>query len=315
MHTRKHQEANPMRIAITGSSGMIGAALAARLEAAGHRVRRLLRTERAEKVGDLGGDAAWWNPDKGYLDAKALEGVDAVVNLAGHPVAGRRWTDAEKARIRDSRVTGTRLLAGRMAEMKHPPSVFVSASAVGYYGSRGDLPLEETETPGTDFLAGVCQDWEAAAAPAVKAGVRVVHPRFAAVLDPGGGMLARLLPPFRLGLGGPIADGTAWLSWITLEDAVGVLTAALLKDRLSGPVNTVAPEPVTNREFTKTLAATLRRPAVLPLPAAAVRLLFGEMGTTLLMASQRCLPAKLTRAGPAFKHPEITGTLRDILSS
>lgn len=304
-----------MRIAITGSSGLIGAALAARLEASGHRVRRMLRTGRAGEVGDPGGDAAWWNPDKGYLDAKALEGVDAVVNLAGRPVAGHRWSAAEKARIRDSRITGTRLLAARMAEMARPPSVFVSASAVGYYGSRGDLPLEEGESPGSDFLAIVCRDWEAAAAPAAKAGVRVVHPRFGAVLDPGGGMLARLLPPFRLGLGGAIADGTAWLSWITLEDAVGALTAALLKDRLSGPVNTVAPEPVTNREFTRALAAVLRRPAVLPLPAAAVRLLFGEMGTTLLLASQRCLPAKLTRAGHAFKHPEITAALRDILSS
>lgn len=303
-----------MRIALTGSSGMIGAALAARLEAAGHRVRRVLRTGRADEVGDPGGDAAWWNPDKGYLDAKALEGVDAVVNLAGRPVAGRRWTAAEKARIRDSRVAGTRLLATRMAEMRHPPSVFVSASAVGYYGSRGDLPLEETETPGTDFLAGVCRDWEAAAAPAARAGVRVVHPRFGAVLHPGGGMLARLLPPFRLGLGGPIADGTAWLSWITLEDAAGVLGASLLKDRITGPVNAVAPAPVTNRDFTRALAAVLRRPAVLPLPAAAVRLLFGEMGTSLLMASQRCLPAKLIRTGHAFRHPEITAALRDILS-
>lgn len=302
-----------MIIAVTGTAGLIGSALLPRLAEAGHRVRRLART--ASPEGTDADQLAYWNPGKGVLDKDALKGVDAVIHLAGENVAARRWTASVKTRIHDSRSHGTALLAKRMADMDRPPKVFVSASAIGYYGSRGDTPLTEQNGAGEGFLARVCRDWEAAATPAAEAGVRVVHPRIGMVLDPEGGALAKMLPPFRMGLGGVIGDGRAWMSWISLPDMVEVLLALATRDQFSGPVNATAPEPVTNRDFTKTLAAVLRRPAFLPLPAPAVRLLFGEMGDALLLSSLRVLPEKLSGAGHPYRHTALETALRGLLGA
>ncbi|MBW7865302.1 MAG: TIGR01777 family protein [Candidatus Hydrogenedens sp.] len=300
-----------MLIAVTGATGLIGSTLLPRLTEAGHKVRRLART--ASPDGADADQLSYWNPAKGVLDKDALKGVDAVIHLAGESVAARRWTAPVKARIHDSRTHGTALLAQRMADMDRPPKVFVSASAVGYYGSRGGTPLTEQNGAGEGFLARVCRDWEAAATPAAEAGVRVVHPRIGMVLDPEGGALAKMLPPFRMGLGGVIGDGRAWMSWISLPDLVEVLLALAVQDRFTGPVNATAPEPVTNQDFTKTLAAVLRRPAFLPVPAPAVRLLFGEMGGALLLSSLRVLPEKLGNAGHRFGHATLEPALRDLL--
>ena len=254
-----------------------------------------------------------WDPAAGRLDAAGLEGLDAVVHLAGENVSHGRWTAARKERIRVSRVEGTRLLSEALAACERKPSTLVCASAIGYYGDRGDEICVEDSAPADDFLARVAVDWERATAAAAAAGIRVVNLRIGVVLSPRGGMLARVAPLFRLGLGGRVGSGRQYLSWITLEDLVGVIEETLKSPHLAGPVNAVAPGPVTNLEFTRTLGRLLRRPARLPLPAPVVKLVWAEMGETLLLASTRVEPARLTAAGYAFRHPDIDTALRDLL--
>jgi uncharacterized protein (TIGR01777 family) len=302
--------ASRLRVAVTGATGLVGSAVVPVLRAAGHRVDRVSRQPPRPGTTDI-----QWDPAGGRLDPRALEGVDAVVHLAGQSIAAGRWTAAAKARIRDSRVGGTRLVAETMARLDRPPRALVSASAVGYYGDRGDEPLTEDSAPGAGFLADVARAWEAAADPARAAGIRVVHPRLGVVLAGQGGALAQMALPFRLGLGGVIGSGRQYWSWIALADAVRVVELALALDSLAGAVNAVAPAPATNREFTRVLGRVLARPTLVPLPAPAVRLLMGEMGQALLLASVRVLPRRLERAGFGFRHPDLEGALRAALAS
>lgn len=296
-------------IAISGSGGLVGSALAAALAADGHRVVRLVRRGSAP-----GPDEVLWDPAAGRIDAAGLEGLDAVVHLAGENIASARWSAARKERIRASRVEGTRLVAGALAGLARPPRVLVSASAIGYYGNRGDEVLEEGSAPGTGFLAETCVAWEAATAPARRAGLRVVSLRIGIVLSVAGGALSRMLVPFRLGLGGRVGDGRQFMSWIVLDDLVGIIRYSVLDDALSGPVNAVAPRPVRNTEFTAALGQALRRPTPFPLPAWAVRLLLGEMGEALLLAGARVVPTGLERAGFAFRHADVGSALTSILA-
>lgn len=318
-----------MRIALTGSTGMIGSALRARLEAAGHEVVALVRSreaesegtifwvpydERSETAGSETGGSETGGADADRIDSARLEGVGAVVHLAGENIASGRWNAAQKRRILDSRVQGTGLLARTLARLSSPPAVLVSASAIGIYGDRGDEVLDESSAPGNDFLADVCAQWEAAAEPAREAGIRVVHPRFGVVLSPKGGALRKMLTPFRLGLGGVIGSGRQWMSWIALEDAVAAIEHCIASENLDGPVNVVAPGAVTNRDFTKALGQALRRPTIFPMPAFAARLAFGEMADALLLASTRVRSAKLEQSEFAFRHPEIAAALSSLLA-
>jgi len=296
-----------MKIAVTGASGLVGSALVAALEDGGHRVVRLVRRQ-PEGDGEVR-----WDPAAGVLDPADLEGVDAVVHLAGESIASGPWTRERKRRIRDSRVDGTRLVASAVSAMAEPPRTLVSASAVGYYGDRGDRVLDEDAGPGEGFLAEVCQGWEAAADPARERGVRVVHPRIGMVLAADGGALAKMLLPFRLGVGGVLGPGDQYMSWIGLGDLVAVILHALGDGDLEGPVNAVAPAPVTNREFTRTLGRVLHRPTILPAPALALRLLLGEMAEELFLASTRAVPARLEGHGFTFRHPDLEGALRQQL--
>ena len=304
---RRHRVRGSLHVLVSGASGLIGSALVPFLTTGGHRVTRLVRSPPA------GEGAVFWDPAARRLDPAALEGADAVVHLAGEPIARGRWTDAKKARIRDSRIQGTELLAEALARLDRPPRVLVSASAVGYYGDRGAELLRETSPPGTGFLAGVCRDWEAATRAAAAKGIRVATLRFGIVLSPAGGALARMLPPFRLGVGGRIGGGRQYMSWIAVDDAVGAIHHALMTDDLEGPVNVVAPQAVTNREFTRTLGRVLRRPTIFPVPAFAARLAFGELADALLLASARVEPARLLAAGYRFRHPDLEDALRHLL--
>jgi uncharacterized protein (TIGR01777 family) len=296
-------------VAVTGATGLVGSALVPALRAAGHRVDRLTRRPPAAGTTDLA-----WDPARGQLEPRALEGVDAVVHLAGESVAARRWSASVKERIRRSRVDGTRLLAGTLARLERRPRVLVSASAVGYYGDRGETLLAEDSAPGRGFLADVCREWEAAADAARAAGIRVVHPRLGLALARHGGALPRMIAPFRLGLGGVVGSGRQYWSWIELGDLVRAIEACLALDALAGPVNAVAPAPAPNREFTRALGRVLGRPTVVPLPAAAVRLLLGEMGQALLLASARVVPQRLEQAGFQFRYPALEPALRAALS-
>ncbi len=253
-----------------------------------------------------------WDPAMGVLDPTALEGFDAVVHLAGENISGR-WTAKKKAEIRESRIQSTRLLSEELARLSRPPRVLVSASAVGYYGNRGDESLDESSGSGNDFLAEVCRDWEAATGPAAGKGIRVVCLRFGLVLSPKGGALARMLVPFKFGLGGPIGGGMQFMSWIALDDVTRIVEFALAEPALRGSVNAVAPNAVTNREFTKALGRALHRPTFFPLPAFAVKLLFGEMGETLLLMSQRVQPARLLEGGFSFQFPRLDSALLSVL--
>ena len=297
-----------MKIAVTGSSGLVGEALVPHLAAGGDDVRRLVRPGAPGQS-----DAIPWDPDRGTLDAAALAGVDAIVHLAGENIAAGRWNDERKRRILASRVTGTRLVAETLAAMQHPPRVLVCASAIGFYGPHGDEPIDESAGPGTDFLAGVCSEWEAAADPARAAGVRVVHLRFGVVLSPRGGALKKMMTPFKLGAGGRIGSGKQWMSWVSIEDAVGAVRQALHYARLDGPVNVVAPNPVTNAQFTKLLGHALGRPTIFPMPAFAARLAFGEMADHLLLTGQKVLPRRLLETGYRFRHPSLEEALRHLL--
>jgi uncharacterized protein len=296
-------------ILVTGGSGFIGAPLTARLRAAGHRVAVL--TRRA----DAGPEAIRWDPAGGSLDAAALDGFDAVVHLAGESIGAGRLTAARKRSIMDSRAGGTRLLAATLAGLKKPPAVLVSASGINVYGSRGDEVLREEASSGAGFLAGVCRAWEAAAAPAAAAGIRVVTLRTAMVLSPDGGALARMLPLFRLGGGGVLGPGTQWWSWITRDDHLSVIERAIADPSLSGPVNSASPGAVTNREFTRVLGMVLRRPTVLPAPAFALRLALGSLADELLLASIRVEPAALLAHDFRFAEPMLEGALRRMLAA
>jgi uncharacterized protein (TIGR01777 family) len=296
-----------MKVAITGASGFVGAALVPSLTTGGHEVVRLVR--RAPKAQD----EVRWDPEAGEIDAAALEGVDAVVNLSGESIAGGRWTDRRKALLRSSRVGPTSLLARTLAGLKRKPKVLVSTSAVGYYGNRGDEWVTETEGPADDFLGHLSAEWEKAAGPAADAGVRVVHPRIGVVLSPAGGALGRMLLPFEAGLGGVLGSGTQYMSWVARDDLVGVIHHLLERPDLAGPVNAVAPEPVTNAAFTKALGRVLGRPTVFPVPAFALRLAFGEMADATLLSGARVRPERLLATGYRFRFPEIEGALRHVL--
>jgi uncharacterized protein len=292
------------KILVSGVSGPIGAALLPSLNAQGYKVARLVR-------GASGEDRILWNPAQ-PLDPRSVSGFDAVIHLAGETVVGR-WTESKKAAIRDSRVLGTRNLAEGLAQAPERPRVLISASAVGYYGDRGDEVLREESPAGRGFLSEVCRAWEAAAEPAARSGIRTAQIRVGMVLSPDGGALPRMVPPFRLGLGGKIGNGRQWMSWVHVQDIVGAIPHILKTDSLQGPINMVSPNPVTNGEFTKTLAAVLSRPAIFPMPAFAARLAFGQMAEELLLASQRVEPAKLLASGYTFQHPELTLALQEIL--
>lgn len=296
-----------MKVLITGATGFVGSPLVDLFTKSGDAVVRISRRAVPGK------DSIQWDPAAGKLEATPLEGSDAVIHLAGENIAAGRWTAAQKARIRDSRVLGTRLLAESLARLSRRPRVLVSASAIGYYGNRGDERLNENSGPGTGFLPEVCREWEAAAKPAADGGIRVVHLRVGLVLAPAGGALAKMLPPFQMGVGGIIGDGQQYMSWIALDDLLGVIRHAVVTGSMAGPVNAVAPQAVTNREFTKTLGQVLGRPTILPLPAFAARLAFGEMADGLLLSSSRVEPRNLLASGYVFRYPELEGALRFLL--
>ena len=293
---------------VSGSHGLVGRALVKSLIDDGHEVVRLVRHDRT-----LGAFEIEWHPNQGRVDAQQIEGFDAVFHLAGESIASGRWTDEKKRAIRDSRVKGTALLSETLAQLSQPPSVFVCASAIGYYGNRGDEVLTETSGPGNDFLASVCVEWEEATRPAAEKGIRTVNTRFGIILDGNGGALAKMRTPFRMGIGGRVGDGKQWMSWITLEDVVAGLKFMLLDTAARGPVNFVAPKPVTNAEFTRTLGRVLARPTFFPVPAFGVRLAFGEMADALLLSSQRVEPVVLEEKGFPFYWPTLEPALWNLL--
>ncbi len=296
-----------MRVAITGASGLIGSQLAPALTAGGHDVVRLVRG------GPSSPGRAAWDPATGAVDVTALGNVDAVIHLAGAGIAERRWSEAYKDEILASRVGPTRALCEWLASRPVRPRVLASASATGFYGNRGDDPLDEASAPGTGFLPQVCVSWERATQPARDAGIRVVNLRTGVVLTPLGGALRKMLPAFRFGLGGPTGPGTQWMPWVSLEDLLGSVLHVLDTATLQGPVNVTSPAPVTNAEFAETLAGVLRRPALFHVPVFAVRTMFGEMGETLLLESQRVLPKVLLSSGYRFRHPALEDALRGVL--
>jgi len=298
-----------MNILVTGSHGLIGTALVPLLTSKGHRVVRLVRSPTPAAP-----DQVVWDPAAGTLDPTRLEGMDAAIHLAGENIASGRWTPARKARIRASRVRATRLLADAIARLSRRPRVLLSASAVGYYGDRGDELLVEESAPGTGFLAEVCRDWEAATEPARRAGVRVAYLRSGVVLSDAGGALARLLPVFRAGLGGRLGSGRQYMSWIALDDEIESICFALDQDSLDGPVNLVSPHPVTNQEFTVALGRALRRPTPFAVPSGALRLVLGELADELL-GSVRVQPARLLASAYAFRYPALDGALRHLLEA
>ena len=294
-----------MKILATGMSGPIGAAVLPELMSAGHSVTRMVR-----RPGSAG-DELTWDPAQ-PIAPQQVSGYDAVIHLAGETIVGR-WTEAKKKRIRDSRVLGTQHLCEALARAAVKPQVLISASATGYYGDRGEETLDESSAPGGNFLATVCREWEAATGPVARAGCRVVNLRFGIVLSTSGGALAKMLPAFRLGLGGRVGSGTQCWSWVSISDVAGAVVHAFKREELRGPVNVVAPIPVTNLEFTRTLGGVLHRPTVLPMPILAVRAAFGQMGDELLLASARVLPSKLQSSSYAFRHPDLRGALEDLL--
>lgn len=298
-----------VRIAITGASGFIGTALCKLLERLEHTVLRLTRFPRGVR-GEV-----HWDPVAGDLNLREIEGCEAFVNLAGESIADGRWSSAKKRRIRVSRVHGTRALSEFLGEMSSPPGVLVSASAIGYYGNRGGLDLHEDSAPGAGFLADVCREWEAATRPASDKGVRVVHTRFGVVLGAGGGALAKMLPPFTRGMGGVIGPGDQYMSWVALDDVTRAIRHVIVDESISGAVNVVAPNPVTNREFTTALAQALEKPTFMPMPAFAARIIMGGMANELVLANTRVLPRVLQNTGYEFHFPQLEQTLRAVLES
>ena len=295
----------PAKILVSGSSGLIGAALIPALKSGGYDITCLVRGTASRR------DQIQWDPAQ-PLVPESVSGFDAVVHLAGESIVGR-WTEAKKRRIRESRVQGTLRLAEALAQAPQRPRVLISASAIGYYGDRGDEALREDSASGSGFLPEVCREWEDATEPATKAGIRTVQVRFGLVLSQHGGALQKMLPPFRLGVGGNMGNGRQWWSWIDIDDLVGAVQHVIKTETLQGPINVVGPNPLTNAEFTKTLASVLSRPALFPMPAFAARLVFGQMGDELLLASQRVEPAKLLASGYVFQKPILRAALEGIL--
>ncbi len=308
-----------MRILVSGSSGLIGSAVVEALEREGHAVARLVRPPsnlRASALPHTGPPAnhVRWDPVSGELDAAAAGDADAVVHLAGESIAQGRWNASRKRLLRNSRIDATRGLVNALAKLPRPPRVFISASAIGYYGDRGEEELTEQSTLGNDFLAALARDWEAEAAHAGEFGARAVQLRFGVVLTPRGGALARMLPPFRLGVGGRLGSGRQWMSWLTLAEAVAIVRYALENAAVRGPVNAVAPNPVRNAEFTAVLGRVLRRPTIFPVPAIFLRLAVGELADVALLTSQRVLPKKLQELGYRFLHADLVAALSAVLT-
>jgi uncharacterized protein len=299
-------EIKGMKILIAGASGLVGSALVPKLKTEGAEVTRLVRS--AAKVGEIE-----WHPDRGSIDAPALEGFDAVINLAGDGIANGRWTEEKKRRILDSRVNGTRLLSETMANLSRKPATFINASAVGFYGSRGDELVDEESAPGEGFLASVCRQWESATAPAEQAGIRVVKLRLGVILTKDGGIMGSMLRPFKLGLGGKVGSGEQVMSWVAMDDVVAAIDFILQNESLRGPINAVAPHPVTNEEFTKALGRVLSRPTFMAMPAFAARLAFGEMADEMMLSSTRVAGKVLNDAGFRFQYPELEGAVRAML--
>ena len=292
-----------MKIAIAGASGLVGSALIPSLTHDGATITRLVRS--TPKSGEIE-----WHPNQDHLNVQSLEGFDVIINLAGENIAGGRWTDEQKRKIRDSRVSGTHLLSEAIAKMSVKPSAFLCASATGIYGDRDDEILDEQSESGGGFLAGVCREWEKACEPAIKAEVRVVNLRLGPVIAREGGMLAKLLTPFKMGMGGKVGSGKQYISWVGLDDVVNAIKLAINDQSIRGPLNIVSPNPVTNEEFTRTLGHVLNRPTALAVPAFAARLAFGEMADEMLMASQKVLPRKLSANGFQFQYPELEEALK-----
>ena len=304
-----------MKILITGSTGLVGTALTQELQRAGHTVFRLVRPGTSAKaVSPSHGFDVNWNPATGELGGAAV-GADAVVNLAGASIADGRWTPQRKALIRSSRMDTTRALVQALAKMSARPRVLVSASATGIYGNRGDEILTEASQPGNDFLSEIAKEWESEAIKAEVLGIRVVRARFGVIFSKHGGALPQMMRPFQFGIGGKIGTGKQWLSWITLDDVVAILRLALENANVTGPLNVVSPQPVTNAGFTKILAAALHRPALFPAPAFALRLILGEMADALLLSSQRVQPAQLQKLNFQFAHPDLAAALATIMQT
>jgi len=298
-----------MKILVTGSTGLVGSALIDFLETNGHRVLRLVRRPPRNAATEIE-----WHPEQGRVtNQDAFEGLDAAIHLAGESVAEGRWTPEKKARIRESRVQGTTLLAGTLAKLERQPRVFASASAIGFYGNRGDEVLSEESAAGKGFLADVCREWEQATGAAERAGIRVVHLRFGIVLSSQGGALAKLLTPFKLGAGGKLGSGKQWMSWVAIDDAIAAIYKVFGADDMNGAVNIVAPNPITNAEFTETLGRVLERPTIFSVPAFAARLAFGEMADAALLASQRVMPAQLKQHDFEFQYTQLDAALRHLL--
>ncbi len=295
----------PLKIVITGASGLIGTALATFLSCAGNQVKVLVR-----RPPKLESSEIYWDPYRGELDKTSIESIDVFIHLAGENIGAGRWTSKRKEEIRRSRVEGTRFLSETLASLKHRPKVFLVSSAIGFYGNRGDEVLTEESSAGQGFLPETCQAWEEATEPARKAGIRVVNVRTGIVLSSLGGALAKMLPPFLMGAGGKLGSGNQWMSWVSLEDLLGIFHYLIHSDQFSGPVNATAPWPVTNTAFTKTLGRVLGRPTFLPMPAFAVKTLFGEMGEALLLEGQQVKPAKLVNAGFSFLYPNLEAAFR-----
>ena len=303
-----------MKVLVTGSTGLVGTALVKALASDGHTVCRLLRPQSKTTLGSKDGFDVAWNPETGELGGAGV-GPEAVVNLAGASIAGGRWTEKRKELLRTSRIDTTRALVHALAKMNARPRVLVSASAIGIYGDRGDEVLTEESKPGTDFLAGLAREWEAEALKAEALGIRVVLARFGIILAQHGGALAKMLLPFKLGAGGRLGSGKQWMSWITLEDIVGVIRYAIENNAVRGALNVVAPQPAQNSDFTKALAKALHRPALFPAPAFALRLALGEMADALLLSSQRVKPQALEKSSYRFLYPELSVGLNTLLKA
>jgi uncharacterized protein (TIGR01777 family) len=298
-----------MKLIISGASGLVGTALTSAFRAEGHTVLHLVRSN-----GILSPDVIRWDPTSAQVDVSAMEGTDVVVHLSGASISQGRWTPARRAVLRSSRVDSTRVLVDSLAQLRQKPRVFLCASAVGYYGNRGDEILTESAEPGTDFLSLLARDWEAEASRAALCGIRTLILRFGVILAGNGGALPQMIRPFRFGLGGPLGNGHQWLSWVALEDVIGIIRFVVASEQINGPVNVVAPKPVQNAEFARIVAHTVHRPAIFRAPAFALRLALGEMADALLLASQRARPEKILAAGYSFYFEDLETTLRAILA-
>ena len=294
-----------MKILISGSSGLIGTAATTALKSDGHNVVHLVRPGKTTNPGDI-----QWDPMRATVDVAGLEGIDVVIHLSGAGIADGRWTEERKQLLRSSRIDTTRVLVDSLSRLKQKPRLLIVASAIGYYGSRGDEILTESSTTGTDFLALVCRDWEAEASRAAERGIRTVMLRSGVVLSGKGGALPKMLPPFKLGVGGRLGSGQQWMSWIAIEDVVGIIRHTIAKEQVSGPVNVVAPSPVRNEEFTRLLAGMLHRPAIFPAPAFVLRLAMAEMADAVLLSSDRVKPEQMLAAGYKFRFEILEPALR-----